>query len=206
VKKSPHWTSRLMKLDACNEAVVWAREYPTLEAAWAACERGDWMLWLLARVGYDSEVLTRLVYSFADRAVRVDVPAALRSAAAVPGMPAEHAEKLLAAASGLEALPVINSRAAARAARTAAEAARTAAEAARTAAEAASAAVWAARAAAGAASTAARAASAAAWAARAAAWAARDAARAARLKEQAEEVRHLVPMAPDLSVSGAGVP
>ena len=44
-----HWTEKLVALDACSEAVVWARGYRSLTAAWNACERGDWMIWLLTR-------------------------------------------------------------------------------------------------------------------------------------------------------------
>lgn len=45
-----HWTNALKRFGACDEAVAWAQDYESLAAAWAACERGDWMLWLLARV------------------------------------------------------------------------------------------------------------------------------------------------------------
>ena len=45
-----HWTDLLVRLNACPEAVEWARGYRSLAAAWAACERGDWMLWLAGRV------------------------------------------------------------------------------------------------------------------------------------------------------------
>jgi hypothetical protein len=37
---------KLRELHACSEAIVWAKNYPTLQAAWKACDRGDWMLWL----------------------------------------------------------------------------------------------------------------------------------------------------------------
>ena len=43
----------LKKLDACSEAVVWAKEYPTLQKAWDDCERGDWMLWLIGKQSGD---------------------------------------------------------------------------------------------------------------------------------------------------------
>ena len=45
----PQWTKQLETLRACKEAVVWASQYPSLAEAWAVCERGDWMLWLVAR-------------------------------------------------------------------------------------------------------------------------------------------------------------
>ena len=36
----------LTKLNACEDAVEWASQHKTLQAAWDACPRGDWMLWL----------------------------------------------------------------------------------------------------------------------------------------------------------------
>ena len=42
-----HWTDALVKLLACEEAVVWCRAQPDLATAWATCKRADWMLWLL---------------------------------------------------------------------------------------------------------------------------------------------------------------
>lgn len=41
---------QIENLSACRESIAWLREqnHPSLEAAWAACQRGDWMLWLLA--------------------------------------------------------------------------------------------------------------------------------------------------------------
>lgn len=38
-------TLTLRKLNACDEAVEFASKYPTLQKAWDACERGDWLLW-----------------------------------------------------------------------------------------------------------------------------------------------------------------
>jgi len=43
----PHWSTYLPRT-ACFQAMEWARTQPTAQAAWDACERGDWMLWLLA--------------------------------------------------------------------------------------------------------------------------------------------------------------
>ena len=39
----------LNDLGACKEAVEYAAQFPSLRAAWDACERGDWMLWLAGR-------------------------------------------------------------------------------------------------------------------------------------------------------------
>ena len=39
----------LKSLNACQEAIDFAAKFPTLKAAWMACERSDWMFWLLER-------------------------------------------------------------------------------------------------------------------------------------------------------------
>ena len=46
-----HWTGKLKKMDACQEAIDWAKQYPNLQAAWDNCPRADWMLWLAAHQG-----------------------------------------------------------------------------------------------------------------------------------------------------------
>ncbi len=46
LKPSP-WTDALVRLNACHDAVEWCRTQPSLEVAWAKCERADWMLWLV---------------------------------------------------------------------------------------------------------------------------------------------------------------
>lgn len=45
-----HWSTALVTAGACKNAVAWARRQPTATAAWAACERADWMLWLAAKL------------------------------------------------------------------------------------------------------------------------------------------------------------
>lgn len=44
-----HWAEELEKIRACQEAIDWAKGYPSLEEAWMTCERGDWMLWLAGK-------------------------------------------------------------------------------------------------------------------------------------------------------------
>ena len=53
----PHWTELLTSRDACFEAVEWAQTQPSFAAAWADCERGDWMLWLAGRVSVDRKLI-----------------------------------------------------------------------------------------------------------------------------------------------------
>ena len=53
--KTAHWTDELRDLHACSEAVKWAKDYRTATAAWKACERGDWMLWLVGRLSGEPE-------------------------------------------------------------------------------------------------------------------------------------------------------
>ena len=41
---------QLKAIGACEEAVIWAKDYDSLGNAWKACERGDWMLWLVGKM------------------------------------------------------------------------------------------------------------------------------------------------------------
>ena len=43
----------LSRLDACPDAREWAKAYPDLQSAWTACQRSNWMLWLLRRTVVD---------------------------------------------------------------------------------------------------------------------------------------------------------
>lgn len=47
-----NFIGELKKLDACEEAIEWLKEgdYETPQAAWDACTRSDWMLWLLGKL------------------------------------------------------------------------------------------------------------------------------------------------------------
>ena len=44
-----HWTEKLEKIGACQEAVEWAFEQKSLAEAWKNCEKGNWMLWLAGK-------------------------------------------------------------------------------------------------------------------------------------------------------------
>jgi hypothetical protein len=50
-KKMNNYQSKLADMHACSDAIEWLEEqrFPTLQDAWDACERGDWMLWLIGR-------------------------------------------------------------------------------------------------------------------------------------------------------------
>lgn len=48
-------TNLLFGLDACSPALDWAATQPNLRAAWAACQRGDWLLWLATRLNVPRE-------------------------------------------------------------------------------------------------------------------------------------------------------
>ena len=37
-------------LNPCLEAISWLKKQKSPQAAWRACERGDWMLWLLGKL------------------------------------------------------------------------------------------------------------------------------------------------------------
>ena len=63
---SPHWSEKLKAFGACNKAVEWARTQPSATAAWKACERGDWMLWLLGERCRTTAQHRRLVLAACD--------------------------------------------------------------------------------------------------------------------------------------------
>src|SRR3990167_9834634 len=54
-----HWTRQLTALRACAEAITWAKGYDSLDAAWHACERADWMLWLAGHCAGDVDSASR---------------------------------------------------------------------------------------------------------------------------------------------------
>src|SRR3972149_6910811 len=60
--------------DACPEALRWLKTQASPRAAWDACERPDWMIWLAARRGVDHKVLARIACDCARTALRF-VPA-----------------------------------------------------------------------------------------------------------------------------------
>lgn len=43
------WQDALVAQNACSEAMDFAARHETFQAAWDACERGDWMLWWIGR-------------------------------------------------------------------------------------------------------------------------------------------------------------
>ena len=45
-------TKHLRALGACGEARRWARPYATARIAWAACQRPDWLLWIVGRASW----------------------------------------------------------------------------------------------------------------------------------------------------------
>ena len=55
VAKRKNWIHNLRSLEACREAVEWAKQHKSPQAAWDACERGDWMLWALGSLAGPSE-------------------------------------------------------------------------------------------------------------------------------------------------------
>ena len=52
--KTKHWSEYFRDLDACGEALVEARKYPTWQEFWDACEHPDWLLWGWARLNPDN--------------------------------------------------------------------------------------------------------------------------------------------------------
>lgn len=55
--KEKEFQQLLNDLNACEEAVEWA-EGKDWKEVYETCERGDWLLWLLAKTGNDHRLLT----------------------------------------------------------------------------------------------------------------------------------------------------
>ena len=54
-----NWLKKIGKIGACSESLKWANQYDSLKDAWAVCERGDWMLWLLGKLSGAPETKSR---------------------------------------------------------------------------------------------------------------------------------------------------
>ena len=46
--------------DACSDGANWGKDIGSFKEAWEKCQRSDWMLWGLARIGYKDERKLRL--------------------------------------------------------------------------------------------------------------------------------------------------
>lgn len=59
---------KLKALHACDEAVEWISYRRSPETAWKNCNRGDWMLWLLGKLGkrVPKEKLATTTAAYAD--------------------------------------------------------------------------------------------------------------------------------------------
>jgi hypothetical protein len=45
-----HWSNRLALLHSCSEGVAFASQHEDIFSVWKHCQRGDWLLWLTARL------------------------------------------------------------------------------------------------------------------------------------------------------------
>ena len=50
--------TEIEKYHPCEDAVEFRRQYATFADAWAACPRGDWMLWIAKKAGVNLRTLT----------------------------------------------------------------------------------------------------------------------------------------------------
>jgi hypothetical protein len=56
--------TKLKELEACDGpdgAIEWAKDYDTLQDAWDNCQRGDWMIWLIDKMGWSNDKDLRLM-------------------------------------------------------------------------------------------------------------------------------------------------
>ena len=50
----------LRRLGACSDARDWTKQVADLREAWAKCQRSDWMIWALRRIGFRNDRKYRL--------------------------------------------------------------------------------------------------------------------------------------------------
>jgi hypothetical protein len=53
--------TKLKELDACDEAIEWAKDYDNLQQAWYNCQRCDWMIWLINKMEWSNDKDLRLM-------------------------------------------------------------------------------------------------------------------------------------------------
>jgi hypothetical protein len=59
--------TKLKQLNACDNAIEFASKFNTFQEAWDACERSDWMIWIINKKGWLTDKELRL---FAVRCAR----------------------------------------------------------------------------------------------------------------------------------------
>src|SRR3972149_3131092 len=101
-----HWTRKLDKLEACREAVEWAEQHKTLDAAWDACQLGYWVVWVMFQIGPPDA--SRAAFSFADQALRYAAQALRSAADSHPDT--KHQAALREHADRLDAIPPITAQ------------------------------------------------------------------------------------------------
>ena len=57
-------------LSPCVEPSKWLKTQPDAQTAWENCKRGDWMMWLLSKVGVDQRTSVTLACRFARMVLR----------------------------------------------------------------------------------------------------------------------------------------
>jgi hypothetical protein len=72
----------LARLGACPEAIEWAGKRRP-RAAWDACERGDWLLWIAEKQGVDRRLLVRAACACARTALQYVPPDEVRPLRAI---------------------------------------------------------------------------------------------------------------------------
>ena len=60
----------LEEMNACGDAIDYAKTKESLEQAWLECERGDWLLWFAARLEVDRKLLVSAVCDCAELAIK----------------------------------------------------------------------------------------------------------------------------------------
>ena len=62
-------SGKLKSMNACHEAVEWVADQSPYDA-WRKCERGDWMLWIAAKLEIDRKIIVQAACDCAEQSLR----------------------------------------------------------------------------------------------------------------------------------------
>ena len=62
------WLDVLRRIDACEHGMRWAKRHGTLTArqAWQKCDRGDWMIYVAAKLGVFPKLIATATIAYDD--------------------------------------------------------------------------------------------------------------------------------------------
>ena len=89
------WYRKLEAFGSWPEIIDYAKTKPSFAAAWRDCERGDWMIWILANIGTDRKKLVLAAMEARNAAAIAAANAAARNRAAARKKSLKHSAAIV---------------------------------------------------------------------------------------------------------------